>query len=48
MAPFPVLPVMVLVVSLLSAWIVELSLSSYAGYMVEFVGIVEDKDEAGE
>lgn len=47
MPSFPVLPMMVLVVSMLSAWIVELSLSSYAGYMVEFLGVVEDKDKAG-
>lgn len=48
MVSFPVLPMMVLVVSLLSAWFVELSLSSYVGYMVEHLGIVDNKGEAGE
>lgn len=48
MAPFPLLPMAVMVISLLSAWFVESSLASYVGYMVEYLGIVDDKDKAGE
>lgn len=49
MASFLVLPMMmVLVFSLLSAWIVEYSLFSYVGSMVEDLGVVDDKDKAGE
>lgn len=48
MGSFPFLPMAVLVVSLFSAWFVELSLTSYVGYMVLHLGIVDDKDESGE
>ncbi|CAB1108589.1 unnamed protein product [Ectocarpus sp. CCAP 1310/34] len=48
MASFPFMPMAVLTVGLLSAWIVQLGVIAYAGYMVRHLGIVEDKDQAGE
>lgn len=48
MAPFPVFPMLVLVVSLLSTWIVECTLYSYAGFMVLRLGIADDRDDVGE
>lgn len=48
MAPFPSLPMAALTMGLFSAWFVQLSMSAYVGYMVDNLGIVNDKDQAGE
>ena len=48
MAPFPYLPMTAVMASLLSMQIAELTLFSYVGYMLEHLGVVDDKDEAGE
>ena len=48
MVPFPSLPMSVLIASLLSSWIIEASLSSYAGFMVLHLGVVDDKNQVGE
>lgn len=46
--PFPILPMSVLVLSLLSTWIVDVSLSSYAGFLVLHLGmIVDNRDQVG-
>lgn len=45
---FPFLPLGVLTGGLLSAWIVQLGMTAYAGYMVRHFGIVGNKDQAGE
>ena len=35
-------------VSLVSQQVVQMSIFAYAGFMVEFLGAVDDKDKAGE
>eukprot|EP00904_Undaria_pinnatifida_P008634 jgi/Undpi1/4900/HiC_scaffold_19.g08252.m1 len=47
MAPFPYLPMMAIMASLVSSMVVQMSVYAYAGYMVEHLGVVDDKDEAG-
>lgn len=48
MAPFPYLPMVAIMASLLSLLIAEMGVFSYAGYMVEYLGVVDNKDQAGE
>ena len=48
MAPFPYLPMMAIMASLVSSMVVQMSVYAYAGYMVEHLGVVDDKDEAGD
>lgn len=45
--PFPYMPMLAITASLVSAMVVQMSVFVYAGYMVEYVGVVDDKDEAG-
>ena len=47
MAPFPYLPMLAIMASLVSSMVVQMSVFTYAGYMVEHLGVVDDKDEAG-
>ena len=48
MAPFPYFPLAAIVASLVSQQVVQMSVFSYAPFMVEYVGVVDDSDEAGE
>ena len=48
MAPFPYLPLAAILASLVSNLVVQMSVFSYAGFMVEYLGVVDDKDKAGE
>ena len=48
MAPFPYMPMLAIMTSLVSYLVVQMSLYAYAGYMVEHLGVVDDKDKAGE
>lgn len=36
-----------LTIGLFSAWFVQLSMSAYVGYMVDSLGVVDDKNHAG-
>eukprot|EP00904_Undaria_pinnatifida_P003321 jgi/Undpi1/12990/HiC_scaffold_7.g02654.m1 len=47
MAPFPYLPMTAIMVGLVSQQVVQMSIFSYAGFMVEFLGAVDDTDKAG-
>ena len=48
MALFPYLPMAAILASLVSNLVVQMSVFSYAGFMVEYLGVVDDKDKAGE
>ena len=48
MAPFPYMPMLAIMISLVSYLVVQISVFAYAGYMVEHLGVVDDKDKAGE
>lgn len=48
MAPFPYLPMASIISSLVSEKIIQMSVFAYAGFMVEHLGVVNDKDKAGE
>ena len=48
MAPFPYLPMAAIMAALVSQQVVQMSIFSYAGFMVEYLGAVDDKDKAGE
>ena len=48
MAPFPFLVMLAIMACLISTTVVEMSVFSYAGYMVEHLGVVDDKDESGD
>ena len=48
MAPFPYLPMAAILASLVSNLVVQMSVFSYAGFMVEYFGVVDDKDQSGE
>ena len=48
MAPFPYLPMLAILVSLVAYTVSKMSVFAYAGYMVEYLGVVDDKDKAGE
>eukprot|EP00904_Undaria_pinnatifida_P008637 jgi/Undpi1/4903/HiC_scaffold_19.g08255.m1 len=47
MAPFPYVAILAIMACLVSSMVVEMSVYAYAGYMVEHLGVVDDKDEAG-
>ena len=47
MAPFPYLPMLAIMVCLVSSMVVQMSVFAYAGYMVEHLGVVDNKDESG-
>ena len=48
MSPFPYLPMAAILVSLVSFMVIQMSVFAYAGFMVEYLGIVSHKNEAGE
>ena len=48
MAPFPYMAMVAILASLVSYLLVQMSVFSYAGYMVEYLGVVDDKDKSGE
>ena len=48
MSPFPYLPMASILASLVSTMVAQMSVFSYAGFMVEYLGVVDDKDKAGE
>ena len=48
MAPFPYLPMTAIMAGLVSQQVVIMSIFAYAGFMVEYLGAVDDKDQAGE
>ena len=48
MAPFPYMPMTAIMVGLVSQQVVQMSIFAYAGFMVEFLGAVDDTDKAGE
>lgn len=48
MAPFPYMAMLAIMASLVSYLLVQMSVFSYAGYMVEYLGVVDDKDKSGE
>lgn len=47
MAAFPWVKMMVLLTVFVSHWIVNYGTTSYLGYMVQHLNIVDDKDKAG-
>eukprot|EP00904_Undaria_pinnatifida_P003322 jgi/Undpi1/12991/HiC_scaffold_7.g02655.m1 len=47
MAPFPYMPMTAIMVGLVSQQVVQMSIFAYAGFMVEFLGAVDDTDKAG-
>lgn len=47
-SPFPWLPMLAISISLVSHSYALTSLFPYVGYMVQHLGITDDKDEAGE
>ena len=48
MAPFPYFQMMTIMSGLVSQQVVQMSIFAYAGFMVEYLGAVDDKDKAGE
>ena len=48
MAPFPYTAMTAIMTGLISQQVVQMSIFAYAGFMVEYLGAVDDKDEAGE
>ena len=47
MAPFPYLPMLAIMASLVSQVVVQMSVYAYAAFMVEHLGVVNDSDKAG-
>ena len=47
MAPFPYLPMLAIMASLVSQVVVQMSVYAYAAFMVEHLGVVNDGDKAG-
>ena len=48
MAPFPYLPMAaILILCLVSNMVVQMSVFSYAEFMVGYLGVVDDKDGVG-
>lgn len=47
MSRFPYLPMVAIMMTLVTAMISQMNLLSYAGFMVEHLGVVDDKDKAG-
>ncbi|CAN0535105.1 unnamed protein product, partial [Laminaria digitata] len=45
--PFPWLPMVAIAICLVTAMYTLSSLFPYAGYMVQHLGVTDDKDEAG-
>ena len=48
MAPFPYLPMVAIMASLVTDWVLHMNVVAYAGFMVVHLGVVDDKDKAGE
>ena len=48
MAPFPYLAMLAIMACLVSSMVVQMSVFAYAGYMVEHLGVVDNKDESGD
>ena len=48
MAAFPYMPMVAIMASLVSSLVVQMSAFSYVGYMVQYLGVVDDKNKAGE
>lgn len=48
MSPFPWLPMLAIATGLISHSYCLSSLFPYVGYMVQHIGVTDDKDEAGE
>lgn len=48
MAPFPRLPMLAILTSVVSYVVVQMNMFPYAGCMVQHLGVVEDKEKAGE
>lgn len=48
MAPFPYMPMLAIMASLAGQQVVQMSVFAYAAFMVEDLGVVDDKDKAGE
>ena len=48
MARFPYFPLAAIVASFVSQQVVQMSVFAYAPFMVQFMGVVDDSDEAGE
>ena len=48
MATFPYMPMVAIMASLVSSLVMQMSAFSYAGYMVQYLGVVDDKNKAGE
>lgn len=48
MAPFPYMPMLAIMASLISQQVVQMSVFAYAPFMVEQLGVVDDRDKAGE
>lgn len=48
MAPFPYMPMLAIMASLVSYLAVQMSIFSYVGFMMEYLGVVDDTDKAGE
>ena len=47
MAPFPYLPMVAIMTTLVTDSVAQMNVIAYAGFMVEFLGVVDDKNEAG-
>ena len=48
MAPFPFMPLLAIMFSLVSYMVIQMSVFSYVGFMVEYLGVVDNTDKAGE
>ena len=48
MAPFPYLPMTAIMACIISQQVVLMRVFAYSGFMVEYLGAVDDKDKAGE
>lgn len=47
MAPFPYLPMVAIMTTLVTDSVAQMNVIAYAGFMVEDLGVVDDKDKAG-
>lgn len=47
MSRFPYVPMVAIMMTLVTTMVCQMSLFSYAGFMVEHLGVVDDKDKAG-
>ena len=48
MSPFPYLPMVAIMTTLVTDMVVQMNVVAYSGFMVEHLGVVDNKDEAGE